>query len=96
MLRHNVHIQCLLNLLVVCLRTLPIATLLYSESSVMIIRLLETTLKEAIWNYFVALVGYLVGRNEKKLRTESGYQLFWPICQYGAGIHGAKPRLDSV
>jgi len=96
MLRHSVHIQSSLNLLVVCLTTLSIARLLYSDSSVMIIRLLEATWKEAIWNYFVALTRYLAGRNEKKSRIEPGYPLFWPICKFGGGIHGEKPRLDSV
>lgn len=69
MLRHNVHIQCSLNLLVVCLTTLSIATLLYSDTSVMIIMLLETTWTEAIWNYSVALSRYLAGRNEEKIET---------------------------
>ena len=96
MLRHIVHTQCSLNLLVVCLTTLSIATLLYSDFSVMIIRLLETTWTEAIWNYFVALSRYLAGRKEKKSKTEPGYPLLWPICKYGAGMHVAKPRLDSV
>jgi hypothetical protein len=96
MFRHNVHIQCSLNLLAVCLTTLSIVTLLYNDSSVMIISVLETTRKEAIWNNFVPLSSYLAGRNEKKSRTEPGYPLFRPISKHGVGIHGAKRRLDSV
>ena len=92
-LRHNVHTQSSLNLLVVCLTTLSIDTLLYSDSSFIIVRLLEATWKEAIWNYFVALSRYLAGRNEKKSRTVPGCPLFWSICRYGAGIHGTKLRL---
>jgi hypothetical protein len=38
----------------------------------LIIKLLEVTWKEAIWNYFVALSRYLAGRNEKKSRTVPG------------------------